>query len=118
MTTTKTSKTATTSTDTTTSSSTAETSTCSSTKSLVLVDYSDAEDDDDDVDKNDIDDQELLNQFNSLSLNTNEDDVWTIVKTQRESQKLISLGYSYTIDKKTKTRSIGSAIRSHVKVNK
>lgn len=75
----------------------------------MLVDYSDAEDDDDDVDvneeevyvdKNDIDDQELLNQFNSLSLNTNEDDVWTIVKTQRGSQKLISLGYSYTIDKK------------------
>jgi len=73
----------------------------------VLVDYSDAEDVDDDVDeeevdvdKNDIGDQELLNQFNSLSINTNEDDVWTIVKTQRGSQKLISLGYSYTIDKK------------------
>lgn len=73
----------------------------------MLVDYSDAEDVDDDVDeeevdvdKNDIGDQELLNQFNSLSINTNEDDVWTIVKTQRGSQKLISLGYSYTIDKK------------------
>jgi hypothetical protein len=87
-TTTKTLKTGTTSKDTRTSSSTTETS-CSSTKSLVLVDYSDAEDDDDvdeeeeDVDKNNIGDQELLDQFNSLFLNTNDEDLWTIVKTQR-----------------------------------
>lgn len=38
--------------------------------------------------------------MNKLSLVAPQTDVWTIVTTQRGKDKLVSLGYSYTIDKK------------------